>query len=431
MRDQPMRREVVITGAGAVTAFGAGVEPLAEALARGVTRLSPVEPLPRLPRERGGATLAALVPEVALAEWLPPISARRMSPPSRWAVAAARMALAEGGLGGGIGGDLGDETAGAAGAEPDPATAVAFATSYGPMSFTQRLLDQILDEGPEAASPFLFTECVANAPAAQVAIQCRAAGRNHTICQREAGALTALGRGAADVASGRAERALAGAAEEVTPLIFAVLDRFGALARPRRRAEKVVEPEAARPFDRRRNGFVIADGAGVLLLEPAAAAAARGVVPLARVRAWGGAFDPTAGRSGWGTGAEGLGRELRAFLDRAQVTPGEIDRIVSGASGAVAGDRLEAAVLRRVWPRELPPVLAPKAVTGEYGGGFPVAAVLAAAGRRFGPVPGFAEPDPALGVVPHDGSPLPPPRRLLVTALAAGGSAAWVILDAV
>jgi 3-oxoacyl-[acyl-carrier-protein] synthase II len=422
------RREVVITGAGAVTAFGAGVEPLAAALGRGVTRLAPVEPLPRLPRERGGATLAALVPEVALAEWLPPMVARRLSPPSRWAVAAAKMALAGGGLGGGLGGGPVED----AGADPDPATAVALATSYGPMSFTQRLLDQILVEGPEAASPLLFTECVANAPAAQVAIQCRAAGRNHTICQREAGALIALGRGAADVASGRAERALVGAAEEVTPLTFAVLDRFHALARPRRCGAEVVEPEAARPFDRRRNGFVIADGACVLLLEAAAAAAARGAVPLARVRAWGGAFDPTAGRSGWGTGAEGLARELAAFLDRAEVTPGEIDRIVSGASGAVAGDRLEAAVLRRVWPgAALPPVLAPKAVTGEYGGGFPVAAVLAAAGRRFGPVPGFAEPDPGLGVVPHDGSPLPPPRRLLVTALAAGGSVAWVILDAV
>lgn len=420
-----MGREVVITGAGAVTAFGAGIEALAEALAQGATRLGPVEPFPRLPRQRGGASLAALVPEVPLAEWLPPMAARRMSPPSRWAVAAARMALRQGGLGDQL-------AAGGEEAAPDPATAVALATAYGPMSFTQKLLDQILDEGPEAASPFLFTECVANAPAAQVAIQCRAAGRNHTLCQREAGALTALGRGAADVASGRAERALVGAAEEVTPLIFAVLDRFRALARPRRRGATVIEPEAARPFDRRRNGFVMADGAGVLLLETGGAAAARGAAPLARVRAWGGAFDPTASRSGWGTGSEGLSRELAAFLDRAGIAPGEIDRIVSGASGSIAGDRLEAAVLRRVWSgAELPPVLVPKAVTGEYGGGFPVAAALAASGRPFGPPPGFAEPDPELDLVPHDGSPLPPPRRVLVTALAAGGSASWVILDAV
>jgi 3-oxoacyl-[acyl-carrier-protein] synthase II len=190
-------------------------------------------------------------------------------------------------------------------------------------------------------------------------------------------------------------------------------------------------PEAARPFDRRRNGFVMADGAAVLVLEPAAAAGARGARVLARVRAWGGGFDATAGRSGWGTGAEALAAELRAVLDRAGLAPGGIDRIVSGASGAVAGDRLEAAVLRRVWAgRPLPPVLAPKAVTGEYAGGFLAAAVLAAAGRPFGPTAGFAEPDPELGVVPHDGAPLPAPRRLLVTSLAAGGSAAWLVLEA-
>jgi len=409
--------EVVVTGLGAVTAFGTGAEPLAEALESGRTRLSPVEPCPRLPRPPGGATSAVQVGQAALAEWLPPLVARRMSPPSRWAVAAAKMALADAGLG---------TPGGGGAAAPDPATAVALATSFGPVSYTQRLLDQILDEGPEAASPSLFTECVANAPAAQVAIHCRAAGRNHTICQREAGALSSLARGAADVASGRAVRALAGVAEEVTPLVFAILDRFRALARP----AGAGEPEAARPFDRRRNGVVVADGAAVVVLEPAAAAAARGARVLARVRAWGGAFDPTAGRAGWGTGAAGLAAELRGVLDRAGLAPGDLDRVVSGASGARAGDRLEAAVLRRLWAGAPPPVLAPKAVTGEYAGGFLAAAVLAAAGRRFGAPPGFAEPDDALGVSPHDGSPLPPPRRLLVSSLAAGGSAAWVILEA-
>ena len=437
--------QVVVTGLGAVTAFGAGAEPLAGALARGATRLSPVEPSRRLPRPTGGATSAVRVGDLPLGEWLAPLVARRMSPPSRWAVAAAKMALADAGL------SVPDRPG-----EPDPATAVALATSFGPMSYTQRLLDQILDEGPEAASPSLFTECVANAPAAQVAIQCRAAGRNHTICQREAGALTALARGAADVASGRAARALAGAAEEVTPLVFAILDRFRALARPHRRSsDRVGEAgpapgataaagrggsrgaappaptEAARPFDRRRDGFTVADGAAVLVLEPAAAAAARGARVLARVRAWGGAFDPTAGRAGWGTGAAGLAVELQGVLGRAGLAPDDIDLVVSGASGAVAGDRLEAAVLRRLWAgAPLPPVLVPKAVTGEYAGGFLAAAVLAAAGRPFGAAPGFARSDDALAVAPHDGSPLPPPRRLLVTSLAAGGSAAWVILEA-
>ena len=89
-------------------------------------------------------------------------------------------------------------------------------------------------------------------------------------------------------------------------------------------------------------------------------------------------------------------------------------------------------MLRAAWEdRPLPPVLAPKAVVGEYGGGFLAAAVLAAAGAPFGPTAGFAEPDPALGLTPHDGSPLPPPRRVLATSLAAGGAGVWLLLEAV
>jgi hypothetical protein len=86
-------------------------------------------------------------------------------------------------------------------------------------------------------------------------------------------------------------------------------------------------------------------------------------------------------------------------------------------------------VLRAAWGgAPLPPIAAPKAVTGEYGGGLLGAAVLAAAGSPPGPTPGFAEPDPELGVAPHDGSPLPPPSTVLVTSLAAGGAAAWLVL---
>ncbi|HXV75112.1 MAG TPA: hypothetical protein VD788_02255, partial [Candidatus Polarisedimenticolaceae bacterium] len=87
-------------------------------------------------------------------------------------------------------------------------------------------------------------------------------------------------------------------------------------------------------------------------------------------------------------------------------------------------------VLRCAWNgAPLPAVLAPKSVVGEYGGGLLAAAVLIAGGVCPGPTSGFETPDPELGVVPHDGSPLPPLRRVLVSALAAGGAASWLILE--
>lgn len=409
-------RGVVVTGLGAVHPHGIGAGPLAEALEAGRPALTPVGAFPGVPGHRRASTAAAagaaLAVEPPLGRWLPPLASRRMSPPSKLTVAAALLALEDAGI---------ERPAG-----PDPGTAVVLATAFGAASFTERLLDQVLDEGPESMSPFLFTECVANAAASQVAIHCRATGPNLTLCQREAGALTALARGAGAVARGAARRALVGVVEEITPLIHSVLGAFGALAV----ARHGVAAEA-RPFDRRRNGLVASSGAAVLVVETAEAAAARGARPLARVRAWGGGFDATASRSGWGVGERPLAAALGRMLERAGLGPEDVDLVVSGASGSVAGDRLEALTLRRVWgERPLPPVLAPKGVTGEYAGGHLAAAVLAAGGRGIGPAAGFAEPDPELGLVPHDGSPLPPPRRILAGSLAAGGAAAWVILDA-
>lgn len=187
----------------------------------------------------------------------------------------------------------------------------------------------------------------------------------------------------------------------------------------------------ARPFDRLRDGSLLAEGATVLVIEPEERAAARGVRPLARILGGGGAFDPTAPPTGFGSGAAGLAQRLGRLLERLGVPLSRIDLVVSGASGSRGGDRLEAQVLRALWKDlPLPPVLAPKGVTGEYGGGFLAAAVLAAAGAAFGPTAGFGEPDPELGIVPHDGRPLPAPRIVLATSLAAGGSAAWLVLEA-
>jgi 3-oxoacyl-(acyl-carrier-protein) synthase len=447
-----LNREVVVTALGTAGAHGCGRASLERALAAGA-------PPPATEVDRGagyhrsgGARRALLTPVAALAPWLPAAEARRMGPPSRLAVAATRMALADAGL----------DPALLAG----PGTAVVLSTAFGPCSFSEALLRQVLRDGPESASPYLFTESVANAPAAQIAIACGARGANVTLCQREAGPLLAVARGAAEVAAGSAERALVGAVDEMSPLLHALLDRFGALARgrsrPGRGARRAHGPEGpgergrpdrpddpdlpddpggrgeiGRPFDRRRDGVVAADGATVLLLESAAAAARDGRVPLARVCGWGSAFDPSAPPTGWSGGGDLLGRALLRLLLRRGGAPdeigaiGAIDRIVSGASGSCAGDRLEARVLRAAWgAATLPPVLAPKGVTGEYGGGFLAAAVLAAAvaGVASAPTAGFGEPDPDLGVSPHDGSPLPPPRALLASSLAAGGAAAWLIL---
>jgi len=396
-----MTPSVAITGIGFVGPPGCGAEAAASALARG-------EPVVRAMDGRAGylppgaPNTAALVDAEALAAHLPPGQARRMSPPARYAVAAARMAMARAGL------EELEEEGGRA--------AVVLATAFGPASYTERLCRQIFLEGPEAASPSLFTECVASAAASQVAIACGAHGVNLTMAQREAGPVAAVLRAAHEAASGRARRALAGSVDEMTPLLHAALAQLRALGDP------------CRPFDRARAGTLAGEGATVLLLEREDEARARGARVLATVEAGVRAFDPTAGRAGWGHGGDLLARKLASGMGRAAIPPESVDAVVSGASGARTGDALEAAVLRG-WRDALPPVLVPKAVLGEYGGSLLAGALLAAQGRPFGPTPHFREPDEG-GVVPHDGRPLAPPARVLVTALASGGAAAWMVLGA-
>ena len=299
------------------------------------------------------------------------------------------------------------------------------ALGVGALLFTEKLVRQILDEGPESAQPFYFSECVANAAAARVAIALGAHGANVTITQREAGPLLALARGAQEVREGRADVAIVGAADEMTPLLHALLDRFRGTARAGRNRD-----EAARPFDARRDGVLAGEGASVLVIEREGDAVARGARVSAVVTASVAAFDATAPVSDWGGGHVSLSRALKTGLARNERGTHEIDLIVSGASGARRGDRLEAQTLAAAWGvGVLPPVVVPKAVVGEFGGGFLAAAVMAAEGASFGHPTAFDSPDPELTIVPHDGTPLPSPKRVLVSALAAGGASAWALLE--
>jgi 3-oxoacyl-[acyl-carrier-protein] synthase II len=391
---------VVVTGVGWLGAFGTGLEALARGLASGVPQLRPIDRSQGYHR-RNGATLVAGCAGLDLSAWLSPQAGRRMSDLSQFAVATARMALADAGLTD-VKGDR---------------TAVALATALGPGGFTEQLARQILEKGGKAASPFLFTDCVANAAAGQVAIDLGARGANLTLCQREAGPLLALAHGADEIARGRADVCLAGAVDEMKPLVHSLLDRFGALARPGPHGE------AARPFDSRADGAIAGEGACVLVLEREDHARARGARLLARVGPTVRGFDPTAGRAGFGRDAEGLAALLQ---ERLREPLAEVDTVVSGASGVPAHDQLEAAVLARALPRR-PFVTASKALHGEFGGGTLATAMLALAGAEFARPAACTRPDPRHGVTLGNGR--HQAHRVLLSALAAGGVAAWTILD--
>ena len=207
----PGLRDVVVTGLGAIGAFGAGREALAAGLRSGAPRLSPVERPPGYHRGHSART-AALVTERDFARWIPPAAARRMGLPSRFAVAASMMALEDGGL------PRAEVTA-----ELAARGAVFLGTAFGSALFSEQLLSEIFRD-PEQASPFRFAESVANAPTAQVALALGITGANVTLTLREASPLAAVAGAAREIGLGRADWALAGAVEELSPLLHAALD---------------------------------------------------------------------------------------------------------------------------------------------------------------------------------------------------------------
>ena len=403
-------RHVVLTGLGVVVGQDCGADSLAETLRGTRMKTSRIDDgqgyhLAGAPRR------AILTRGVDLTPWVSPVTARRMSPSSRLAVAAAKMAL---------------EQAGLAGAEEESSTGVVISSSLGPATSVEQLLDSARRDGPLAVSPSAFAESVANAAAGQVAIATKAHGPNLTVVQRETGSLTAVGRGAALISSGRLDRVLVGSVDEMPPIVHALLGRFDALAKPNDGGEEI-----ARPFEATRNGFVAAEGAVVLVLEEEEAARARGACRLAKIRGFGGAFDHTAPRVGWGSGHTRLANALNRMFAAAGCKPTDVTRIVSGASGAVAGDRLEADVLKTAWAdAPLPSILVPKAHVGQYGGGFLATAVLSVGGGVVGAPPGFVREDPALGIRPFAGGALEPAALNLWTTIGSGGSAAWLLTEA-
>jgi len=406
--------KIAISGWGLVAAAGCGLAAAERSFAQAELPLREVD-LSAGYHRPAGARLAALVMEADYQAWLPARLARRMSPPSRYSVVAAKIALERAGLE----------------AEDEMDLSVVISTSFGPSSYTEELLRQIFHDAPTAASPSLFTEAVANAPAAQVALSLKAYGPNLTITQREAGPLIALDHGVLDLQNGRAEKALVAAVDEMNPLLHAGLDRFGVLAGSRRpRRGSPPEAEVARPFDAHRNGFLAAEGSTALLLERLEVVQARGGRPVGLFLGHAAAFDPSAEVASFGREPEVTGRALARELARQSIDLGSVDAIVASASGSRQGDAYEARLLRAVWgEHSLPPVFVPKAYVGNHGGAVLGFACWLLDGGKPAPTPGFADLDPALGLLPYAGGVLPRAPRILLSAPAVGGAVALSVLE--
>ncbi len=403
-----MQRQAVITGVAACSSLGQ-TPAFIDALLAGRAGVRPISSFAITGR---GARTAAQLTDFDPTTFIAPMKLRRMDEVGGLAVSAARLALDAAQL---PRADAGYDNVG-----------VVLGTCTCGVHSTGEFLDRLLELGPTGAPALLFSNTVGNAAASLVALEERLRGPNTTLSYKEASGLAAVALAADLVRSAKAAALVTGGAEDIYDLYFQVHDWFGVLSKDGE------HQEGARPFDVTRNGFVMGEGAFLLVVEDGERAAERGVPVLAEIVGVGATAGITPVNA-WPTDAGPLVRCMRDALSEAGLPPDRIGAVYAAANGSVGFDRLEAEAIAETFEGRPVTTTSIKGAIGEGGmaaSGSVVAAVLAGARRLVAPTAGLTSPDPAcgsLGWVIGEAQPLASPY-VLVNSFASGGTNYSVVL---
>jgi 3-oxoacyl-[acyl-carrier-protein] synthase II len=282
-------------------------------------------------------------------------------------------------------------------------------------------LDKLIAQGPPGASAMDFSNTVGNAAASLCGIEFGLRGANVTLNYREASALSAVAYAISLLRAGQTRIVVTGGVDDIESVLFAVHDEFGVLAFDEGHGE------TSRPFDRRRNGFVLGSGAYFLILESLSSARDRGAPYYGQIAGVG----ATASRcrlNDWPREASQLARCMRDALDSACLHPQDIDVVFAAANSTTRLDRLEAEALSCVFGPAGVPVVALKGALGECGATGAASLLAALQCLQRGVIPptvGFEEPDAECPVdIAADARPLrrSPGQLALVNSFASGGA---------
>jgi 3-oxoacyl-[acyl-carrier-protein] synthase II len=399
-------RRVVITGIGAITPIGLGVEGLWQGLMR---RESAVRCITRFDPSMFKSRIAGEVTDFLPSDHLEERRVKRLDRFSQFSVAATRMALAD--------------------AQLDPARedldriGAIMGTALGGVAHGERQYHNFLTGGPRAVDPALALTVFAGAASCNIAIEFGFTGPNSTNGMSCASGAIAIGEAYRAIARGEADAMVAGGAEApLAPLCF------GAFAIIRAMSTRNEDPaHASRPFDAGRDGFVMAEGAAVLVLEEQSRAVSRGAPIYAEVCGFGltnDAYHMTAPRPDGRQAA----RAMRNALADAGVAPGEVGYINAHGSSTPLNDATETASIKQVFGDHAYR-LAFSGTKGYYGhalgaSGAIEAAICALASQRkwVPPTVNLSSPDPACDLTHVDAAGLNlEPDYLLSNSFGFGG----------
>ncbi|OHB79812.1 MAG: beta-ketoacyl-[acyl-carrier-protein] synthase II [Planctomycetes bacterium RBG_16_55_9] len=342
------RRRVVITGLGCVTALGESAEELFKALCEGKSGVSTIESFDTsaYPVRFGGE-----IKDFDVTKYMDQRESKRMDRFTQFALAAADQAVRDSGI------DLSQEDVSRVG--------VVVGTGIGGIKEIEEQHIRLLDKGPGKVSPFCVPRLMANAASGTIAIRYALRGPNFCVSSACASANHAIGEAFSNIVSGRSDVMITGGAEAaLTPVGLASFCAARSLS-----LRNDDPPAASRPFDRDRDGFVLSEGAGILMLEEESHAAKRGAHVYAEVLGYSATDDGYHITAPLPDG-DGAATAMELALADAGIGPEKIDYINAHGTGTELNDIAESSAIKHVF--------------GEYAYKIPVSSTKSCLGHLLG-----------------------------------------------
>ncbi len=373
-----MKKQVVVTGLGVVTAVGIGVDGFWQNITSGV---SGVERLTLLDTSNLDVKIGAEIKEFDPAQYMDRKEVKRTDRFVHFAVAATQMALADSGL------EINSANADEIG--------VVIGSGIGGMKTFEEQYRTCLEKGPKRVSPFFIPMMIPDMASGFVSIVTGAKGPNHTVVTACASGTHSIGDSFRIIQNGEADAMITGGSEAaITQLTYGGFSSAGALS------TNNDDPKgASRPFDLNRDGFVMGEGSGILLLEELEHAKRRGAKIYAEVVGFGESGDAYHMTSPDPEGA-GAAKAMRRAISDAGITPEKISYINAHGTSTAANDKLETMAIKNVFGEAAYriPVSSTKSMTGHLlGAAGGVEAIISVLALKHGTIPptiNYQTPDP-------------------------------------
>ena len=382
------QRRVVVTGLGLVTPLGTGLEKNWQALVAGQSGIRKIDRFPNI--DAFASRIAGQVPDFRAEDFIEPKEIKKMDLFIQYSVAAASMAMEDSGF--------------TIDAEEAESVGVIIGVGLCGIDTIEATERAYLDGGPRKISPFFIPKVISNLAPGQIAIRHGAKGVNWTPTSACASGTHAVGEAFHLIRRGLQDAVIAGGAESaITPLGVGGFSAMKALS------TRNDEPErASRPFDRERDGFIISEGSGVLILEERDHALKRGAKIYAEVIGYGAngdAYHITAPAPE----GEGAARCMRLSLKDAGIVPSEVDYINAHGTSTEYNDANETQAIKKIFGEHAfkVAVSSTKSMTGHLlGAAGAVEGVFSVLALRHGIIPptiNYENPDPGcdLDYVPN------------------------------